>query len=718
MAALVHHVELNRAGWWDRAVEQMILAEVVAAGEPLTLEAIRVDLQERLGRALDRDYLEEQVERLEQDGAIAILPTGGLTASETARRQASEMADEVDNAREAAEKRFSRELTKRSVGGDHHALWEEFDTAVIDTMVAELGARTYQLFAGTSLQSEAEDYLSRFVATVPDEYRSMLRDAAAAFFDPNDLDVRRFILGRLNAQMVLEASGLSREILTQLSSLPSKPERLLLFVDTNVLFSLLDLHANPANEAAHALRALLGQIAEFLRVDLYVLPNTLDEAKGRLGLEMDRMRGVVLTPQVARAARYGEMSGLGQRYVEEISKGSVRMSAEDFFGPYRDNLLTYARAREIELYNVRIEDVLSSQRVIDDTLDREAFEKEKYGDRAKRYEGILHDVAMWHVARGKRPARIDSPLEAGTWVVTADFRLLGMDRHKVRGTQQVPVCIHPAVLTQLLQFWIPRTPEFERAVIASMRLPFLFQEFDPAAERITVKILGALSRFENVDKLPEASIASVLTNQALRSKLEKPSAIEHQINLVESAIVDENVRLQKKAEAEAAKRRDSEAVAKRREAELSARDIQLSELAIDVEERDRRIAQLEARNKREDAENAARQRRRRFVAHVVIPAVLSVVGGGALLSAIGLLFLGMSWSRTMMAAATALSIPALLVLVRTGRGEEHVSSTQLFRAVERVWRVVMAGLAALALLAFDQIIGAPLLDAITHILDR
>ena len=134
------------------------------------------------------------------------------------------------------------------------------------------------------------------------------------------------------------------------------------------------------------------------------------------------------------------------------------------------------------------------QDVIDDIVDRQKFEKIKYKERAKTYEQLKHDIVLWHLVKERRSAALNLPLEAGNWVVTVDYRLLGFDAYKRRySPSKIPVCIHPSALLQMLQFWVPRTSQFEEAMLGALRLPLLFHDFDPDVEAITMRILeGAL----------------------------------------------------------------------------------------------------------------------------------------------------------------------------------------------------------------------------------
>ncbi len=72
-------------------------------------------------------------------------------------------------------------------------------------------------------------------------------------------------------------------------------------------------------------------------------------------------------------------------------------------------------------------------------------------------------------------------------------------------------------------------------------IPLFFQSFDPEDERATVKVLEALSRFENVSDLPEATLKVVLANQALRGRLREADASNDEIfELVREEVLAEH----------------------------------------------------------------------------------------------------------------------------------------------------------------------------------
>jgi hypothetical protein len=186
-------------------------------------------------------------------------------------------------------------------------------------------------------------------------------------------------------------------------------------------------------------------------------------------------------------------------------------------------------------------------------MQRQWQEQHAKPGKVKTYEQLEHDMILWHFTRSKRPATVESPLDACYWVVTVDYRLIGFDAYKRQSREEdIPICLDPAMLIQMLQFWMPRSEEYESALLNSLRLPYFFREFDPDAEKVTVRILGVLSRYENVGDLQPVSITRIVLNDALRRKMETEPSVERQIELVKPFLLE--IDRQAKGELEAALR--------------------------------------------------------------------------------------------------------------------------------------------------------------------
>ena len=111
------------------------------------------------------------------------------------------------------------------------------------------------------------------------------------------------------------------------------------------------------------------------------------------------------------------------------------------------------------------------------------------------------------------------------------------DRHKINsGQTNLPRCVHPSTLIQMLELWSPQSQAIDNAVFSGIR-SLLPEDFDPEAEQATVDILQALSRYENIDDLSEESIASVMMDKALRSRVGESDDFEKSMELVEETLL-------------------------------------------------------------------------------------------------------------------------------------------------------------------------------------
>src|SRR5262249_36287538 len=77
------------------------------------------------------------------------------------------------------------------------------------------------------------------------------------------------------------------------------------------------------------------------------------------------------------------------------------------------------------------------------------------------------------------------------------------------------------------------------AMLGSLCLPFVFREFDAEAEKISIKILRGLGRFDIGSQLPEKAITEVILNEGLRNRLKTEHSEEQEIQLIRDALVEQ-----------------------------------------------------------------------------------------------------------------------------------------------------------------------------------
>lgn len=543
LASIVHHVELSEAGWRDRALDLMCVSVLHSSGSLLEQKEVRERLNAQLPSPLAAAQVSKILERLFGRETVVRLPNGKLQLADVTEQQLWEHFRDAERLTERVRSKFTEHFPDSE---DSPSIqWADFEAHFLTPLIVELGARTFEFLSGEDLELTETDSVSRYLDRFPPESRSGISSGISAFLSPQDPDVRSFVLRLLNATFLVQATTLSESALNTLLDQTTKQLKLTIFVDTNFLFSLIGLHENPADDVVDALRDLMKGVGGRVEVSLYIIPDTVDEAKHTIGLYEDRLSGFHLDKHLARAVRDGtaDLSGITMKFIREAAASDGRLTSQEYFRPYHDNLIDISRGAGVELYNEDTSTLHTDQGVIDDVQDEMEFQKRIRGDDAKRYELVRHDIVLWHCARRKRAARVESPMEARYWVATLDYGLLRFDRYKrKRQGHSVPVCMHPTVLLQILQLWIPRTEKLEAALMDSLR-PLLPHVFDRDAERVTIRILKAMSRFEDAGDLSSRSVKSVLLNKAVRARVGESEEEDEQFEVVRDAIIEENRRL-------------------------------------------------------------------------------------------------------------------------------------------------------------------------------
>ncbi len=551
---IVQHVELNRSGWWDKALQRLVIAAIWLSTEPNTEEEIRQKIQSEFSLAVTNGKLHAALVALDKQSLIFTLPSNRYRIPDKVRETFSKEIAETEAVFENARQVFLDLSAQLSDGLDSSLTWQTFESEFLRPLIAETGANAYNLIAGHELAGN-DNLSSNFLAKFDSKHHLALKQLVTAFLNPKIEHVRSYVSRMLHARFCVEAGGLPASTIQKLNSATGRKIKFRVFVDTNFLFSLLQLHENPSNEAARELLELVKQLKSNLGVQLYVLPRTVEEAKTSIASAMHRLSRLPPTNKFSAAAQKIGISGMAEKFISERTQRGGKLTVEDWFDPYLKDFVSIARSKGIELFNENLNALATRGDVTDDILQVIDYEMKRDESRRKSYEKVAHDMIMWHFINDLRPAYVESPIDVQDWILTVDFRFIGFDEYKQRqSNSKVPICLHPTSLVQLLQFWVPRTKEFEEAMLGSIRLPFLFQEFDVEAERTSIRILNGLGRFEGRDDLTTDTIVKVVLNDGLRSKLSVDSREEgsDEVALIRDALLEE-VKAEAAAESEKAK---------------------------------------------------------------------------------------------------------------------------------------------------------------------
>ncbi len=543
---LVHHVELHRSGWWDRALDRLALVTLWLQ-QPAEAADIAARLSAQLDQRVDPDRVKTSIARHIAAGYVVQLRDGTLKVSEEIEATLRAESLDVSGSVTRVQARLASIALEDGIEAEPTQLWGDFEADFMVPLLRAAGARIYEIVSSAVSLEESVPTYGDLIRPMCDRYGGDVRATLVRFLDPADRDVRGYVLRQLMTQFAREAAGLDQDVLRTLEKSNGRPDRVRVLVDTNFLFSFLGLHDNPSNNVAADLIALIEQVSAYVKVEYYILPITLDEARRVLRDVISRLNGIAPTGSLAAGARMVSSSGLVTRYLEAAAQytGGVLTPAA-FFGPYEADLATILRERGVGLLNENLDALRMDQQVIDDIHDQEEVQARVRKRGPKPYEANLHDMVLWHFVSRRRPGSATSPLDVGTWICTIDWGLIAFDRHKRSGRHVPPICLTPSSLTQLLQFWVPRSEALDVALVGSLREPLLFLDFDRSTEATTVAILKTMSRFTGVGDLSAGTVRNVLTNEALRAAIDlRPQGSgEVPIEMVETAIIDEARRLE------------------------------------------------------------------------------------------------------------------------------------------------------------------------------
>ncbi|MFO8013104.1 MAG: hypothetical protein R6X20_07345 [Phycisphaerae bacterium] len=408
-------------------------------------------------------------------------------------------------------------------------------TAILHQAIDEHG------FLDATMRASAEAAVSEFMAalgTDPDrvKYIAQLADAAFNFYT---LEV---------------PADLSEHLRQQLHEVT-------LFLDTNFLFGILDLHYNTQVQVSHD---LLRAIREHnLPFKLRFHEETQREMSRTISHYGSILRSRAWTRSLSRAASTSRnLSGIEQKFHERNAGGLI--DVDEFLRTYEhfDSLLA---EKEIKIYRPHGQRLEAQNDLFHEY---QAF-LEKNGRGDKPYETVMHDAKVLEETRNLR-TNAASSLEAGALLISCDYFLYRFDREASRKDGRRACVLLPNMFWQILRPFVPADQDFEKAFAETFALPE-FRAIGSGGSRACSKMLQILATYKEV---PERTAMKMLANGLLLDRLrsERDDAkfeeqveqafVEENRNLLEEkAALEQELKRQKaRAEEEARKRQEDQAV--------------------------------------------------------------------------------------------------------------------------------------------------------------
>jgi hypothetical protein len=207
LVSLVHNIELNKAGWWDKGAQHLILFAVWILGTA-TVTDVKDMLQRDFGLDIGDDLLKHHIGILRGSDSLLLL-NGRLGITESARKKFEERTKDFEELEARAKAKFMYLLRDSCPQLDCEETWKLFNQNFLWPLVRDVGARTYQLIAGLSPEQPAARGLETFLPLFPAELAAPLSGVAFSFLDPKETVTRSYVLRHLSAYFFVEAGNLA-----------------------------------------------------------------------------------------------------------------------------------------------------------------------------------------------------------------------------------------------------------------------------------------------------------------------------------------------------------------------------------------------------------------------------------------------------------------------------------------------------------------------------
>lgn len=515
----------------DELIQQCF---VILANEQLSdAHQVAEALEALFGIRLNAKDVEFAIQRLKKVGTLADIGNGHLSLSQAAQvglkaRIAAAVELEAD-----VRANWLSQVGAANLSGD--GLWSALRSYLAQAFRRH-GIQAVELIDGAStIADEAKGsllvLLDKAVAEwFPSKDRAAARDAISGFFLQVGSDRKRaeYIAnladGAFNYFCLAVAPEVSEKLRGGLSNLT-------LFLDTNFLFGLLDLHANSQVDVS---AELVESITRFkLPFRLRYHDATVREMTNTLFYYDKELKKQKWPVTISRAiVASGHLSGIEFRY---HSKNAVHaVAVEDFFAPY-SHWQILVKDKGIDVYHGEASEARLAARA---DMEADYVEYLKSAGREKPHDAIQHDMAVLETVQSLR-TNARNTLEAGHLLVTCDYHLFRFDFERSRKAQRHHSTVLPSLLWQILRPYVSDNEEFDQAFAETFALPE-FTLNRGGAQRAATRMASILAGYSDI---PEETATKMLANDLLIAELQTKRSEKEFADTVESAVAAENAQL-------------------------------------------------------------------------------------------------------------------------------------------------------------------------------
>jgi hypothetical protein len=585
-----HLLVLSREGKVQDAVASLVLAVLAAdpslqcrtpAGFAEAIEAyfsVRIDA-DLLGDAIQGHF---DAGRLVVGNAIGDYALGPSTKAEVEVRivEAAALETQVKDEWLASVREECGITEPRQLG----ELWQALRAYLAKAFLRH-GAETAVLLdarlagvdpVGGSLSSFQAEVIKRYC---PDIAPDKAKRALIRFFSITSPARTRYLAHLLDGTFTVFALSVDEATARYLRSnlLPLK-----LFLDTNFIFGLLDLHTNPFAEASRELVHLLHE--SNFPFKLYYHAATLREIENTLESIGERLKAQRWRQAMSRAVvGSGALTGVERRFHERNAVQPI--DAELFMARFKDvqGLLKQYGAL-LWRPSGKVDQAADEEKWLQ-IADYKEFLDKRRPERPKPYEAMNHDVVVWRDVEQLR-SKGKSVLEAGALFLSADYSLYRWVWQRRRSKADIGSVVLPSQFLQLLRPFVASTDDLDRRFVEVFAVP----EMRAYPVDYSGTVNEVLKVINTVSDMSEDAALRLLTDTILLDELKGVKENAKVVAAIELAVARENQELLEEKEAAVREAREAHSQKEQLASELTDRDHEVQELKVG---RQKVIGQLE-----------------------------------------------------------------------------------------------------------------------------
>ena len=452
---------------------------------------------------------------------------------------------------------------------DIEHLWTILQTYLAKSFYRH-GAQTTQIFDPTFNQGED---VSKNLSTLLQESilksnsplrTEFIKECVREFLGTQSPDKVAYLAELLDGTFTFFALNVDDAISNFLSG-AFKP--LTVFLDTNFIFGILNLHNNPLVEISNELVDIISR--NFPNISLVYHIATVEEMTRTINALGEQLLTHKWDQSLSRAGlRTNQLTGLYLKYHEENANALI--DPKIFLQKYQ-NPIPILTEKGFQVYETMAAvDTITKGQLI---AEYKAFIESKR--KPKPYLAYDHDISVLLSAEENRGYEGQySILDAGAMVLTCDYYLYAFDRYE-HSTGRIGQVVLPNHFLQLLRPLLPRNADFDKRFVATFAIPE-FRSIDSDYAETVSKVMMYLSTYKD---LSEESAAKILGNNALIHEL---SGVDEKsdnfANSIESALAKENEELIEEVAMLRSELEDSNQVITQRENELTHQTEQATQL--------------------------------------------------------------------------------------------------------------------------------------------